>query len=196
MDSKLQQLTDKLYAEGVEKGKMEADAIVDKAKAEAANIISQAEAEAARIVSDAHAAANETDKNTRAELKLYTDQALNALKTEIANLISGRIATDAVKAATADASFMQGIIASIAQEWVKDGSVAINAKNAAALEEYFNANAKSLLAGGVKINEVKGQKADFTIAPANGSFKISFGNDEFIEYFKEFLRPKLIELLF
>ena len=32
--------------------------------------------------------------------------------------------------------------------------------------------------------------------PTNGSYKINFGEEEFIEYFKEFLRPQLIEALF
>ena len=196
MDDKLQILTDRLYAEGVEKGKNEAAAILEKANAEAADIIAKAQIEANTIIEKAKISAVETAKNTRAELKLYTDQALNALKSEITNLVSQRLASESVKAATADATFMQGIITSIAQEWVKDGGVNIDAKNAADLEKYFEANAKNILSQGVKINEVKGHKTDFTISPANGGYKISFGDDEFIEYFKEFLRPQLIELLF
>ncbi|MGM9805295.1 MAG: hypothetical protein ACI3Z7_02545 [Candidatus Aphodosoma sp.] len=196
MNNKLQELTDKLYAEGVEKGKTEAADIVAKAKAEAADIVAKAKAEAEQITADANAKAAETDKNTRAELRLYTAQALNALKTEITDMLSDRIASDSVKAATADASFMQGIIARIAESWIKDGAINIEAKDATALEEYFKANAKELLSAGVIINEVKGIKTDFAISPASGSYKITFGNDEFVAYFKEFLRPKLIEMLF
>lgn len=196
MNNKLQELTDKLYAEGVEKGKTEAADIVAKAQAEAEQIKAKAQAEAERIMAEANAKAAETDKNTRAELRLYTDQALNALKTEITNLISDKLASDSLKAATADAAFMRGIITKIAEAWVKDGAINIEAKDAAALEEYFKANAKELLASGVKINEVKGIKTDFAISPATGGYKITFGNDEFVAYFKEFLRPKLIEMLF
>ena len=35
-----------------------------------------------------------------------------------------------------------------------------------------------------------------SIMPSDGSYKVSFGEEEFIEYFKEFLRPQLIEALF
>ena len=55
---------------------------------------------------------------------------------------------------------------------------------------------KSLLDGGVKIEKVSGHDASFTIVPADGSYKVSFGEDEFVAFFKEFLRPGLVEMLF
>ena len=67
---------------------------------------------------------------------------------------------------------------------------------AEALKAYFAANAKGLLEKGVKINEVKGIKTDFAIVPEKGGYKLNFGEKEFVEYFKEFLRPQLIDLLF
>lgn len=101
-----------------------------------------------------------------------------------------------MKAATADPSFMQKTILEIAREWVKNEAVTIQASDAKALTEYFEANAKELLNKGVKIEQVNGKKTSFSLAPADGSYKISFGEDEFINYFKEFLRPQLIEKLF
>ena len=44
MNTKLQELTDKIYLEGVEKGKAEADAIVTNARKEADAILAQLEA--------------------------------------------------------------------------------------------------------------------------------------------------------
>ena len=72
----------------------------------------------------------------------------------------------------------------------------LSAKDAEALKKYFAANAKGLLEKGVKINEVKGIKTDFAIVPEKGGYKLNFGEKEFVEYFKEFLRPQLIEILF
>ena len=136
------------------------------------------------------------DKKTRAELKLYAEQSVSAVKTEIVNLISDKIASDSVKAATADPKFMQSLIAKLADQMAKDGEVLIEAKDADALKKYFAANAKGLLEKGVKIAEVKGIKTDFTIQPANGGYKLAFGDAEFIAYFKEMLRPQLVEELF
>lgn len=192
----LQELTEKIYAEGVEKGKNEAAQIVSEAEAKAAAIIAAAEKEAAEKLQKAEQKAAELDKNTRAELKLYADQSVNAIKTEITNLLTDKLAQDSVKVATADKAFMQKLIAELAQELAKGGEVVIAAKDAEALKAYVAANLKGLLEKGVKIAEIKGQKAEFAIAPANGGYKLNFGDAEFIAYFKEYLRPQIQELLF
>ena len=190
------EITDKIYAEGVEKGQAEAQQIVDKATEKAAAIVAEAEKKAAAIVAGAEKQAADLDKKTRAELKLYAEQSVNAVKTEIVNMLSDKIASDSVKAATADAKFMQSLIAKLAEQMAKEGEVVIEAKDAEALKKYFAANAKGLLEKGVKIEEVKGIKTDFTIQPAKGGYKLAFGDAEFIAYFKEMLRPQLVEELF
>ncbi len=192
----LSELTDKIYAEGVEKGNAEAQQIVEKANAKAAEIIAEAEKKAAGIVADAENKSADLDKKTRAELKLYAEQSVNAVKTEITNILADKIAADSVKAATTDAKFMQGLIAKLAEQMAKEGEVVIETKDAEALKKYFAANAKGLLDKGVTIKEVKGIKTDFTIQPAKGGYKLAFGDAEFIAYFKEMLRPQLVEMLF
>ena len=192
----LSELTDKIYAEGVEKGNAEAQQIVANANAKAEEIVANAHAKAKAILADAESKSADLDKKTRAELKLYAEQSVSAVKTEIVNLLSDKIASDSVKAATADSKFMQGLIAKLAEQMAKNGEVLIEAKDADALKKYFAANAKGLLEKGVKIAEVKGIKTDFTIQPAKGGYKLAFGDAEFIAYFKEMLRPQLVEELF
>ena len=192
----LSELTDKIYAEGVEKGNAEAQEIIAKANAKAEEIIANANAKAKAILDSAENKSADFDKKTRAELKLYAEQSVNAVKTEITNLLTDKIAADSVKAATTDAKFMQGLIAKLAEQMAKNGEVIIETKDADALKKYFAANAKGLLDKGVKIAEVKGIKTDFTIQPAKGGYKLAFGDAEFIAYFKEMLRPQLVEMLF
>lgn len=196
MDTKIQELTEKIYLEGVTKGNEEAGRIIAGAKEKEESIISEAEKKARQIIADAEKQAGEMKKNTEAELKLFASQSVEALKTEVANLITDKVVTDNVKAATADPSFMQKIILEIAREWVKNEAVTIQTSDAKVLAEYFEANAKDLLNKGIKIEQVNGKKTSFSLAPSDGSYKISFGEDEFINYFKEFLRPQLIEKLF
>ena len=192
----LSELTEKVYAEGVEKGKAQAEQIVAKAQAEAAAIVAKAEKEAADKLAAAEAKLAELDKNSRAELKLFAEQSVSALRTEVTNLLTDKVAAESVKAATADAKFMQGIIAKLAEQMAKDGNVTIETADAEALKKYFAANVKGLLDKGVKVSEVKGIKTDFAIVSEKGGYKLAFGEKEFVEYFKEFLRPQLIELLF
>jgi V/A-type H+-transporting ATPase subunit E len=197
MDTKIQELTGKIYREGVEKGKEEAGRIISEANRQKQTIIGEAEAEAKRIIAAAEKQAAELKKNTEAELKLFAAQSVNALKNEIANLITGEIASANVKAALADKAYMQKVILEIAREWSKNEGLTIRASEADALRDYFEANAKELLNGkGVRIEKVNGRETAFAILPADGSYKVTFGEDEFIAFFKEFLRPQLVEMLF
>ncbi len=192
----VQELTSSLYTEGVEKGKQEAAAIVSQAEQQAAEIVSKAKKEAEAIIAKAETKAHDLDANTRAELKMYAAQSVQALKTAITDLINGEIVKDSIQAASADAKFMQGIIVKMAEAMAKDGEVLIEAKDAEALKKYFAANAKGKLDKGITIKEVKGIKTDFTIQSVRHGYKLAFGEAELETYFQEFLRDDLIKLLF
>ena len=129
-------------------------------------------------------------------LRLFAAQSVEALKSEVANLITGKVVSDNVKAVLTDAAFMQKAILELVKGWQYGGGLIIQTANAEALRSYFLSNAKSYLDKGLKIEQVNGKKASFAILPADGSYKISFGEEEFVEFFKEFLRPQLVEALF
>ncbi|MDR1406805.1 MAG: hypothetical protein LBJ23_02005 [Tannerella sp.] len=196
MDAKIQELTDKIYREGVEKGNEEAKRLVDEAKTQVKKLIHDAESEAVRILADADKQVAELRKNTISELSMYANQSIEALKSEVTNLITGRIASGNVKALAADPEFMKRVVLEMAKGWAAQESVTIRTADAKALADYFTANAKDLLDKGVKIEQVSGKPASFTILPAGGSYKINFGEEEFATYFKDFLRPQVIEMLF
>lgn len=196
MNTKLQELTDKIYLEGIEKANEEANGILAEARKEAAGIIAKATDESVKIMKSAEDKSGELMKNTRAELKLFAQQSVNALKSEITNIICGTIVSDAVKAAVTDKDFMQKMLLNLVEGLAKDQQVIIEAKDAEALNFYFASNAKALLNKGVVIKEANGVKADFTVIPAEGGYKLTFGEEELIAYFKEFLRPRLVEMLF
>lgn len=193
---KIQELTAKIYAEGVEKGKEEADKILSEAKANETKILNEAQAQADAIIAAAKKEASDLKKNTESELKLYASKAIDALKSEITNLVTDNLATSNVKAAMEDKSFMQKLIADLVQNWAKSEGLEISAENAEELKKYFEANAKHLLDGKLEIKSVNGLKTGFVVAPADGAYKVNFGEEEFIAYFKEFLRPQIQKLLF
>jgi V/A-type H+-transporting ATPase subunit E len=193
---KIQELTSKIYVEGVEKGKAEADRIIAEAKAAEKSIIDEANKKAENILTTARKNATELRENTESELKMYASQASEALKTEITNLVTDSLSTNNVKAATEDKTFMQKLIIDLVQNWSKNETLTIGTANADELKSYIAANAKNLLDKGLNIESVNGMKTAFTLSPADSSYTVKFGEEEFIEYFKEFLRPKVRELLF
>lgn len=196
MENKIQELTEKIYREGVEKGNEEAKNIIEEAKSKEEAILNDAQKKADKIIADAQKKAAELKKNTEAELKLFGRQTVDALKTEIANLITGEIATSSVKAAFADKDFTQKLILHLVDNFSGNDNFIVQLKDADGLKKYMEANTKGLLNNKIKIEQVNDIKTSFVIQPEDGSYKISFGEEEFISYFKEFLRPQLVELLF
>lgn len=193
---KIQELTDKLYREGVEKGNAEGQKLVEQAKSEAAKIVEEAHAQAEKIVAEAQKKANDLENNTKAELKLYTGQALSALKSEAVNVITDNLVKNAVKEWSGSSEYMGEFIVTLAKKWSMEEPMVITTAEADMLTKYFKLKAKELLDKGVQIEKVNGKPASFTIAPADGSYKVNFGEEEFVAYFKEFLRPQLVEMLF
>lgn len=75
-------------------------------------------------------------------------------------------------------------------------AITIRTADADALTKYFEANAKSLLDGGGKVEEVSGHDASFTIVPADGSYKVSFGEDGSLLLSSRNSFVELVEMLF
>ena len=196
MENKIQELTDKIYREGVEKGNEEAQKLIAKAQEEAKRIIEDAHKEADSIVATAHKSADELAENTKSELKLFAGQAVNALKSEIATLVTDNIVNADVKAFAANKDYLNAFIVALASKWSVNEPIVISTADADCLTKYFAAKAKDLLDKGVKIEQVNGIKTLFSVSPADGSYKVNFGEEEFMNYFKEFLRPQLVEMLF
>lgn len=196
MESKIQELTDKLLNEGVEKGKAEAEKIVSAAKDESAKIIDDAKAKADGIIATAKKEAETLNANTKSELKMYAGQALSSLKTEVTNVLTESAVNEVVKKTVADKAFMNQFILKLAEKWGAQEDIVISTEDAESLKALFASKAKALLDKGVKIQGVHGQDAMFTIEPADGSYKVNFGEKEFEDYFKSFLRPQLVDLLF
>jgi V/A-type H+-transporting ATPase subunit E len=193
---KIQELTDKIRREGVEKGQEEAAQIIAQAKEQAAKIVADAKVQAEAIAAQAKKAAAELDQNTKSELKLYMGQAINALKSEITNIISDKVVAESVKKLTDDKDFLGKFTVALATEWAKQGDIVISSADAEGLKTYFAREAKALLDKGVKIEKVNGRQTLFTVEPADGSYRVDFGKEELENYFKNFLRPQLIEMLF
>ena len=196
MESKIQELTNKLLNEGVEKGKIEAEKIIAAAKDESAKIVANAKTEAADIEAAAKKNADTIKDNTVAELKMYSAQALSALKTEVTNVLTNATVEEVVKKVVADKDFMNQFILKLAEKWGSQQDIVITTEDADSLKAVFAKQAKALLDKSVKIEGVHGQKALFTVQPADGSYKVNFGEAEFEDYFKSFLRPQLVDMLF
>lgn len=193
---KIQELTSKLYKEGVEKGRTEAEKILSEAKSKRDQMVADAQKEADQIIASARKEVAEMKSNAGSELKLFAAQAAEALKSEITNLVTDKIVTSNVKTAVEDKTYMQELITELVKNWSKNETLTITVEDAEELKKYIAGSAKELLDQGLKIEAVNGLKSSFVVSPEDGSYKVKFGEEEFIEYFREFLRPQIQKLLF
>lgn len=196
MDAKIQELTEKIYTEGVEKGQAEASRLIAEAEAKARKIETEASRKAEELLKSAELRASELRQHTQAELQLYAAQLVDSLRSSIAEQIQGEVAQASVQALTSDKTFLQGFVLRLAERFDLAHGLEISTAEADELRAYFTANAKGLLERGIQIRSVAGKPTDFTLAPQDGSFKVQFGQAEFLELFKSFLRPDLNKMLF
>lgn len=202
MENKLQELTQKLYNEGVEKANEEADKIIKEAKAEADKIKKNAEKKAKGIIEEAEQKSEEIKKNVHAELELASKQTVRKVKQQITDLITSKVIDEPVKKAFDDEKFVKEIIETIIKNWDPqkkesvDLSVLLPEKLEKEFEKYFKAKTGKELNAKLELSFSEAVKGGFKIGPADNSYKISFTEEDFINFFKSYLRPKTGEMLF
>lgn len=200
MENKLKELTDRLYDEGLEKGRAEAERLVEQAKAQAAKIVAEAEAEAAQIVRKAEQQAADTQKNSLTEISLAGKQAVAKIKEQIETLVVAKAAGESLKEATMDADFLQKMLLEVASAWKVEGTTKLEALMPAALEQElqkrFESSAQQLLKAGVEVGYSKDVRNGFRIGEKNGGYYISFTEETLSALLEGYLREKVSKLLF
>lgn len=202
MENKLQELTRKLYDEGLEKGRAEADKLVSDAKEEARKIVAQAEAEAAEIVRKAETKAEDVEKNTLTEISLAGKQAVSKIKSEIASMIVARSTGEGVKAAALDPKFLEEMLVSVARNWngSDSGKVSLQAllpeAERAKLDAAFAGSTRALLDAGIEVGWSSEVKTGFKVGAKEGGYYISFTDADLEALLGEYLREKVYQLLF
>ena len=202
MENKLQELTQKLYDEGLEKGRAEAGKLISDARAEAQKILAEAQAQAEGIVRAAQTKAEDVEKNTLTEIALAGRQAVSKIKSEIAGAIVAKSTGESVKSASLDPEFIREMLVSVAKNWngADSGKVELQAllpeDARAQLDAAFAKSAKTLLDAGIEVGWSKEVKTGFKVGARDGGYYISFTDADLEALLGEYLRDKVYQLLF
>jgi V/A-type H+/Na+-transporting ATPase subunit E len=201
MQNKLQELTDKIYREGISKANDEAENIIAKAREEAKVIVDNAEKKAQATLNEAKTKADEVLKNGVSELKISFRHAMNTLKQDLEKTISSRLLSDKISESFKDDNFVADLIATIYKNWKPEGSgksveALVPEDKMKSIEKRLKAEVASELGTGIILKPVASIKSGFEIVSSDGGFKISATANDIEAYLKEFIRPKLNNLLF
>jgi V/A-type H+/Na+-transporting ATPase subunit E len=202
MQTKLQELTEKIYQEGVNKGREESDRMLEAAQKQAAEILAQANKQAETIVHDAEKQAVELKKNSLNELQLSARQLMSDTQNRLVNLIETKAIEPQVKAAFKDVEFTQEVVLTLVKNWNPKGTEAVDLKlllpadKQKEFELFFKTKTTDLLKKGLDVTYTDKIKGGFKIGPKDGGYLISLSDEDFDNFFRAYMRPKLIEMLY
>lgn len=200
MQNKLQELTDKLYNEGLSKGKEEGEALLAKAKSQAADIVAEAEKKAAEIMTKAEKEAEAYKVKVAGDLKMAASQSVQATRKDIEDLVVFKMTGSATEKALSDEAFVKEVIKAVAErfnaETAMDLNLVLPETLKSSLEPFVKNELSTILKGQVNASFSKKIAGGFTIGPKDGSYFISLTDETFKELISEYLRPATRKLLF
>ncbi|MCM1178152.1 MAG: hypothetical protein NC308_09950 [Clostridium sp.] len=200
MQNKLQELTDRLYNEGLSKGKQEGEAILEQARKEAEEIVAKARKEAEAIVAAAGKEAEDLRTKVTGDLKMAASQSIAATRQDIESLITTKMTGKEIKSALTSADFVKEVIAAVAKGFNAnepvDLEVLLPESLKGELEPFIVNELAASLKGGISASFSKKINGGFTIAPKDGGYFISFTEETFKELISEYLRPATRKILF
>lgn len=202
MQNKLQELTDKLYNEGLSKGKHDGEELLLKAQAEADRIIAQAKAQAENIIAQANKEAEELKTKVAADVKMAANQSVAVTKQEIEKMVVTRAAEQGVKANLSAPEFVKQLVADVVK--------AFNPQNAspvdldlilpeslkAEVEPFVKNQIAQQFKGEIRVESSKKLNGGFKVAPKDGGYMIQFTDEEFKQLIANYLRPATKKILF
>ena len=200
MSNKLQELTERLYQEGLSKGKEEGEQLLARAREDAARIVAEARQQAAGIVADAQKQADDLREKTSSDVKMASAQCLQATKKDIEDLLVSAVSAESVNKQLSDPDFLKKIIQSVAERFSAtesaDLSLILPASLQQELEPWLAGELTQALGAQPKASFSKKVAGGFSIGPKDGSWFVSLTDETFRALIAEYLRPVTRKLLF
>ena len=197
---KLQELTQKLYDEGLAKGKQDGEALLQKARTEAEASVKQAKEEAEAILAKARKDADDFKVKVEGDVKMAAQQSVQATRADIENLVVAKTVDTTVDKALSNEDYLKGIITAVAQRFSADEpadiALVLPESLKAGLEPFVKNELGKLLGKGVEAAFSKKVAGGFKIGPKDGGYFVSLTEETFKDLIGSYLRPATKKLLF
>lgn len=198
MDNKLQQLTQQLYNEGIQKAEIEAAAIVQQARQKAEAIVTQAEAEKQVLLDQAQKEAQQLTQRTHAELRMVINQALQKLKQDIAQLIQLKTINQPIAQTLQDPQYLSAVLLAVVSGIYPDPSGQLTVQLSPATEQsllhYLRSQIAQLLHTEPVIHTNANLKAGFKIGKTDDNYVLSFTDEDFATFIAQFMYPEIAQI--
>lgn len=189
MNTKIKELTENIYNDGVAKAREEADRILKEASQKAEKITSEAQAKADAIVSEAKSESEKINASLKSDLQSTKIQVVEIAKQEVSNLITAQTSTVVADKITDNTKLLSDMVLGILKNWNPDsGSVGkvealVPQKMAGKLKKMIQDEASTVLGTKLVVKPVSSVKKGFQIVNDEVGFKISFTDEDFEIFF-------------
>lgn len=196
MAQDLQGLLEKIRAEGVDKGRTEAERLVADAKEKAAKIVAEAEARAAALGEKAEADARAFAERGEHALQQAARDTVLSVREAIHETLKG---LTALKVADAlDDATTRELIKSVVGVYAAGGAgleVALPEEMVRRIGDALLGELRKGLDAGLDIRPTHGLRAGFRVAIKDSHVEFDFSDDAIVEALSRVVRPRLVEIL-
>lgn len=202
MENKLQVLTDKLFQEGVNKGKEEGEKILQDSRNQAARILEEAKAEADAIVKKARKETEDLKNNSLTEIKITSRQMLASLKQDIENALLQRTVAPGIHSALEQAGFVQTLILKAMENFRPEQhnglqlELLLPEQDRKDFDSFLKENIGAVLKEGIEVSYQADMRHGFAIVNKTEGYMLRFAEEDFMALFFQYARPRIKELLF
>ncbi len=193
----LDELTAKIYHDGMQKAEERSKEIVDEAESRMKEILAAAEGQAQQIIAEANREAERTRKSVENELRLKSRQLISDLKREIRTLVSHKMISDNLSKSFMDTAFLQKMVIEAIGYWKTSGEVTITLpeKLREKLDKQFEKGIGQVV-DGLTIHFSGQLSGGFRIKRNEEDFEITFSEEDFNTLFQSYLSDNANTLIF
>ncbi len=147
MTSKINELADKIYQEGVEKAELEAQKILSEAEGKAAQILNDSEQKAAKTIADATQKSKEIFNGIHDELNSLSNQVIAVTQQKITDCILTDASQQITNELLDDTNFVQSFFLDLVKLWENNTTSAddlvaqMSEEQLTKLQEFFKSKA-------------------------------------------------------
>ncbi|MFO7891466.1 MAG: hypothetical protein R6V04_14135 [bacterium] len=195
MDTKLDNIIEKIKKEGVEDAQKQADKKIKEAHKDADKIIKEAKNKADKIVSNAKKEIKKMEATSEVSLKQASRDTMLQVKNSIIGLFDNAFKRQVSSALTPD--FIKKLIIKIVEEWEKGDieEVKLNKKDKKKVEELLLSSLKKDMKEGITIQVDKEISQGFRIGLKDEDVYYDFTEESITDLVMKYLNPRLREIL-
>jgi V/A-type H+/Na+-transporting ATPase subunit E len=197
MDVQLQELIDKIKAEGVEEARVQAERLIDDAKQQADAILAEATEKAEKLISNAESEAEKALRTGKEAIGQAARDLLLGVSRQIEKLFTQVIEIETGTALSVDVleRAILNVFDAIGDDTLEGASLTLSEADANALTDGLRAKLAEKVKSGVIITPSSKISAGFQVSVDEGAAYYSFTPKEVADVLASFLNPRLAAIL-